>query len=143
MVRPPTFAALCLVLFSATAASAEAAAQSNGRGSQAKVRFRVGPEISASGPAAASGLAGTNLFQGARSGLGLSQQTFRQEDGTATVRNGLIGSVSVSPGVSAGLGLFSVTHEDQEEPEFKRGWNAKQVGPRNRKVAAVGLNLRF
>ncbi len=143
MLKPLAFAALCLMLFAADAAFAQAAAQSSGRVPKPNVRVRVGPEVPVRGPAAASGLAATNLFQGVRPGLGLSQQTYRQEDGSAIVRNGLVGSVAVSSGVSAGLGLFSVTHDDQREPEFRRGWSAKDVGPRNRKVAAVGLNLRF
>jgi hypothetical protein len=136
MVRLPIHAALCLMLVSGPAAYAESADPPSGA-----ELLQPGSE-----PAAAEGRqgpGGRNLFDGAGPGLVLSRERRLEQDGSISIGTGLVRSWSVSEGLSAGVGLFSVAHEDQREPEFRRGWNAKAVGPRNRRVAAVGLNVRF
>jgi hypothetical protein len=138
MLKPPIIAALCLALGSAAPAFAESPDGQDRGGSLPHVQLvdrqtAVGPPRSAE----------AGLFEGVGPGLGLSRQTLTQEDGSAAVRRGLIGSLPLSEGVSADVGLFTVTHDDQKEPEFRRNWSAKNIGPRNRTVAAVGLNVRF
>lgn len=138
MVRPSTYAALLAALVCTSEAWAQPPAQQGnalnpGQGvdssSIENAPLRVSPEA--------------GLFEGSRKGVGISTRNYRIDDGSSAVRRGLVGSWEVSEGLSAGVGLFAVTHEDQKEPEFRRNWSAKNIGPRNRKVAAVGLNLRF
>ena len=83
------------------------------------------------------------LFDGSKRGLGLSSRSYRMQDGSSATRAGLVGSWPLMPGMNAGVGLFSVTHDDQKEPEFRRSWSVKNVNPRNRNIAAVGVNLHF
>jgi hypothetical protein len=137
MLKPFPYAALCLALVSAAPALAEGPGQQDRGGSLPNIQL-VDPETAAASPSRETG-----LFEGAGPGLGLSRRTFTEEDGSAAVRRGFIGSLPVAEGVSAGLGLFTVTHDNQKEPEFRRSWSAKNVGPRDRRVAAVGLNIRF
>ena len=59
------------------------------------------------------------------------------------VRQGLVGSLPLSPGLSAGIGLFSVLDEPKRPPETRRNWTPMEVGRRTGRVAAVGLKLRF
>ena len=134
MLKPPIFAALCVALVTAAPACAESA---GGQKQGASL-----PKILVSDPAAPTAPE-AHMFTGQTPGLGLSSRTYPQQDGTAAVATGLFGSLPVMPGISAGLGIFSVRHEDQKEPEFRRNWSAKSVGPRDRRVAAVGLNVAF
>jgi hypothetical protein len=106
-------------------------------------RLQERPQTIVSDPASVPASPERDMFTGAKAGLGLSSQTYPQQDGSSTVATGLIGSLPLVPGVSAGLGLLSVTHENQKEPEFRRNWSAKNLGPRSRRVVAVGLNVRF
>ena len=137
MARPSIYAALLATLVCTGVARAQPPAQGNAPSANPAVnlspvensRLPVSPE--------------TGLFEDTRPGLGVTTRTYREEDGSSAIRRGLVGSWEVSEGLSAGLGLFAVTHDDQKEPEFRRNWTAKNVNPRNRKVAAVGLNLRF
>ena len=138
MSRPFTYAALLATLVCTSAAWAQPPAQQDtapratpgiNLSYAESAPFRVSPE--------------KDLFEGTGPGLGISTRTYQEEDGSSSVRRGLVGSWEVSKGLSAGLGLFAVTHENQKEPEFRRNWSAKNVGPRDRKVAAIGLNLRF
>ena len=142
MLKPPAIGALCLALLPATPGLCEVAGEPQGRISLSNTRLvdRDPAAARLEGPAPSPE---AGMFNGASPGIGFSRQSFAQEDGTAAVRRGLVGSLAVSDGVSAGMGLFSVTHEDQREPEFRRSWSAKSLGPRNRRVAAVGLNVRF
>ncbi len=142
MMKRPALTALCVALFFAGAASAEPQDQQNHGGSASDARLRYVPQVSA-GPAAPPPAPNESLFEGARPGVGLSRQTYSEQDGSVAVRSGFIGTVPLAKGVSAGLGLFSVTHEDQKSPEFRRSWTPKAVGPRDRRVAALGLNVRF
>ena len=143
MLRPLTFAALCLTLGSAAPAYGQTLGPPDERPSRPDLRLHVSSRIAPTDPAAPQVTPESNLFEGARPGLGITRQTIREQDGSASVASGLVRSWAVTPGVSAGLGIFSVTHEDQKEPEFRRNWNPKNIGPRNRKAAAVGLNVRF
>ena len=142
MLRPPLFAGLVVAFLSAAPVLAESSGASDERRQRTALRYKpvLGETVAAPTlpPVPEAG-----LFEGTRPGLAISRQTFQAEDGSQTVRSGLIRSWAVTDGLSAGLGLFSVTHDDQKEPEFKRNWNAKNVGPRDRRVAAVGLNVRF
>jgi hypothetical protein len=142
MMKRPALTTLCLALFFAAAASAETQGQQKNGSSASDLRLRYAPQVSA-GPAAPQPAPNASLFQGARPGLGISRQTYSEQDGSVAVRSGLIGTVPLAEGVSAGLGLFSVTHEEQKPPEFRRSWTPKTVGPRDRRVAALGLNVRF
>jgi hypothetical protein len=142
MLKPRAIGALCLALLSATPALCRGAGERDEPVSLPNVRLVDRDPGAASGPGIAPSPQ-TGMFEGSSSGLGLSRRSFAQEDGSAAIRSGLVGSLSVSPAVTAGLGLFSVSHDDQREPEFRRSWSAKNLGPRNRKVAAVGLNVRF
>ena len=83
------------------------------------------------------------LFAGAGKGLGVSRRAFTEEDGSQIVRKGLVGSWAISQGLSAGVGLFSVTGDARKQAEFKRTWNVKDVTPKNDHIAAVGVSLRF
>ena len=65
----------------------------------------------------------------------------RQEDGA--LRQGMVGSWALSPGVEAGVGLYSVTDDSRRAPETRRSWSPMDVGRRSERVAAVGLKLRF
>lgn len=143
MLKPFASIALCLALAAAAPAHGQSVGPADDRGSQADQRLRFVPQMGTARNAGPPPTPETGLFEGSRSGLGLSRQTYREEDGSEAVRRGIVGSLPLAQGISADLGLFSVTHEDQKEPEFRRSWNAKNVGPRNRKVAAVGLNVRF
>jgi hypothetical protein len=143
MLRRTTFAGLFLALvWAAPGQAANQAAQDD-----RPLPNNIGPQVAARAAPAASlpfqSSPEAGLFEGVGPGLAISRQTFQEQDGSATVRSGLVRSWAVTDGISAGLGLFSVTHDDQKEPEFKRNWSAKNVGPRNRRVAAVGLNLSF
>jgi hypothetical protein len=143
MLKPPIFAALCLALITAAPALAESAGGQKQGASLPNVRLQDKPQTIVSDPAAVPATPEAHMFAGAKPGLGLSSRTYPQEDGTSAIATGIIGSLPVMPGISAGLGIFSVRHEDQKEPEFRRNWSAKSVGPRNRRVAAVGLNVAF
>ncbi len=146
MVRPPHSAALCAVLFFAAPAAAQTLGppeREQARPSKPDFRVRISSHTAPEDPATPHATPEGSLFSGVKPGLGVSHQTFREQDGSAAVASGLVRSWSVSPGMNAGLGLFTVTHEDQKEAEFRRNWSAKNVGPRNRRVAAVGLNVRF
>ena len=140
MPRPPIIAALCLALASAAPACAETA---SGQKQHASLPGLERPQTIVADPATPPASPEAGMFGGAAPGLGLSSQAYPQQDGTSVIATGLIGSLPVTPGISAGLGLFSVAHEDQKEPEFRRSWSAKSLGPRSRRVAAVGLNVRF
>lgn len=59
------------------------------------------------------------------------------------VQQGLVGTLPLSPGLSAGVGLFSVTDDSRRSPETRRNWTPMEVGRRTERVAAVGLKLRF
>jgi len=143
MLRPLTLAALCLTLASAAPAYGQTLGPPDERASRPDVRLQVSSRIAPSDSTAPHPTPEAHLFEGVRPGIGITRQTIREQNGTASVASGLVRSWAVTEGVSAGVGLFSVTHEDQKEPEFRRSWSAKNVGPRNRKVAAVGLNVRF
>jgi hypothetical protein len=143
MLRPITFAILGLALVSATPVFGQSPGNHDRRGSLSDARLDFISQVAADRPAGPPPSPETNLLEGAAPGLGLSGQAYSQEDGSVVVRRGLIGSLPIVQGVSAGLGLFSVTHENQKEPEFRLSWSAKNVGPRDRRVAAVGLNVRF
>lgn len=143
MLRPPLLAVLCLALVPAAPAFAESAGGQKDGVSLPKLRLQERPQALVSGPLASQASPEAGMFNNVRPGLGVSSQSYPQQDGTSAVATGLIGSLPVMPGISAGLGIFSVTHDDQKEPEFRRSWSAKSIGPRNRKVAAVGLNVRF
>ena len=143
MLRSPTCAALCLAFVSATAASAQSANPSDGSRGLPNLRVQMRAHSAHADPAVPRALPEANFFEGTKPGLGISRQSYREQDGSASIRSGIVRSWSVAEGMSAGLGLFSVTHEDQEELEFRRNWSAKNIGPRNRKVAAVGLNVSF
>jgi hypothetical protein len=143
MLRPPVIAALSMALVSAAPAYAESAGWQRQGPSLPGLTLQERPQTIVSDPAAAPASPEADMFKAARPGLGFSSQTYPQQDGSSTVATGLIGSLPVIAGVSAGLGLFTVTHENQKEPEFRRNWSAKNLGPRSRRVAAVGLNVRF
>lgn len=143
MPRPPIIAALCTALVSAAPACAESAGGQKQGPSLPGLQLHERSQAIVSDPAAPPASPERDMFTRARPGLGFSSQTYPQQDGTSAVATGLIGSLPVMPGISAGLGLFSVAHENQKEPEFRRNWSAKNIGPRSRKVAAVGLNVRF
>ena len=59
------------------------------------------------------------------------------------VRQGMVGTLPLSPGISAGLGLYSVTDDSRRAPETRRTWSPMEVGRRSERVAAVGLKVRF
>ena len=143
MPKPPIIAALCLALASAAPACAETASGQKQGASLPGPRLQERPQTIVADPATPPASPEAGMFGGAAPGLGLSSQTYPQQDGSSVIATGLIGSLPVTPGISAGLGLFSVAHEDQKEPEFRRSWSAKSLGPRSRRVAAVGLNVRF
>ncbi len=139
MLKPLALPALCVAML----AAAPAQGQDGGRGGERDARLRFVPQTGGGSFVGPPPTPETDLFDTRNPGVGLSRQTYRQEDGSEAVRQGLVGSLPLAPGISADLGLFSVRHDDQKDPEFRRSWSAKNVGPRNRKVAAVGLNLRF
>ena len=143
MLRPPVIAALSMALITVAPAYAESSGGQRQGPSLPSLRVQERQQTIVSDPAAAPASPETHMFTGARPGLGFSSQTYPQQDGSSTVATGLIGSLPVIEGISAGLGLFTVTHENQKEPEFRRNWSAKNLGPRSRRVAAVGLNVRF
>ena len=143
MLRWSVLAGLSLALVSAASANAESA------GADARSVLRAEPVLQHDpGPtqvdvAPTPSTPAPDLFAGAGPGIALSRQTYVEQDGSTVIRSGLVRSWDVSDGLRAGVGLFSVTHDDQKEPEFKRSWSAKNVGPRDRRVAAVGLNVSF
>ena len=59
------------------------------------------------------------------------------------VRQGMVGTLPLAPGVSAGIGLYSVTEDSRRAPETRRFWSPMDVGRRSERVAAVGLKVRF
>ena len=142
MLRPLSYAALFMALFPA-AASAQNARLEYRPGSSRDVRVQMRNYIVPADPAAPRTSPEGNLFEGARAGVQITRQVYREQDGSALVASGLARNWTIAEGVNAGVGLFSVTHEDQKEPEFRRSWDAKSVAPRNRRVAAVGVNVRF
>lgn len=73
----------------------------------------------------------------------LSTRTLSEEDGSVTVRRGLIGSWPISGGLEAGIGLFAVNGDGRKHNEFKRSWTVKDVTPKNGHIAAIGLKLKF
>ena len=75
--------------------------------------------------------------------IGLSARTLKQDDGSLTLRRGLIGSWEISSGLEAGVGLFAVNGDGRKHNEFKRSWTAKDVTPKNGNIAAVGMKLNF
>jgi hypothetical protein len=75
--------------------------------------------------------------------IGLSARTLREEDGSLSVRRGLIGSWAISSGLEAGVGLFSVNGDGRKQNEFRRSWTVKDVAQKSGNIAAVGMKLRF
>ena len=75
--------------------------------------------------------------------IGVTARTFKEEDGSLTVRRGLIGSWEIASGLEAGVGLFAVNGDGRKHNEFKRSWTVKDVTPKNANIAAVGIKLRF
>lgn len=138
MARPSTYATLLAALVCTGTAWAQPPAQ-QGNAPSVQPGTVLSPVESA--PLRVSPV--TGLFEGTGPGLDITTRNYRVEDGSSAVRQGLVRSWEVSEGLSAGVGIFAVTHDNQKEPEFRRNWSAKNLGPRNRKVAAVGLNLRF
>ena len=83
-----------------------------------------------------------DIFQ-SRGAVGLSNRSQTGLDGSTATSRGLIGAWSLTPGLEAGVGLFSVTGDERRQQEMRRDWSAKQVTPRSRNVAAVGMKLKF
>ena len=73
----------------------------------------------------------------------VSTRTLQEEDGSVTVRRGLIGSWGIASGLEAGVGLFTVNGDGRKQNEFRRSWTAKDVTPKDGSIAAVGMKLRF
>ena len=76
-------------------------------------------------------------------GIKVSSRTLQEEDGSVTVRRGLIGSWEISGALEAGVGLFAVSGDGRKHNEFKRSWTVKDLTPKNGNIAAVGMKLRF
>ena len=140
MPRHPTLAGFCLLFVSATPVGAQDIDDRGERLLRPDIRLQ---DSAPAAPALPQTSPEANLFQDARPGVGVTRQSYREQDGTAALISGLVRSWPLSAGTSAGLGLFSVMHDDQKEPEFRRSWSAKNLGPRDRRIAAVGLNVRF
>ncbi len=141
-MKRPALIALCLALLQADPAFAQSEGQQYPSSSASDQRLRYTPQASPQ-PAGPPPPPSAGLFEGAAPGIGISRQTYSQQDGSLAVRRGLIGTLPIAGGIRAGVGLFSVTHENQKEPEFRPSWTPRNVGPRNRRVAAVGLNVQF
>ena len=73
----------------------------------------------------------------------VSSRTLQEEDGSVTVRRGLVGSWGISGGLEAGVGLFAVDGDGRKHNEFKRSWTVKDVTPKSGNIAAVGMKLSF
>ncbi len=78
-----------------------------------------------------------------QTGLGVSTRTYTEHDGSILTRRGLIGSVGITSGLEAGVGLYSVTDAARKHNEFKRNWSFRDVTPKNHNIAAVGMRLKF
>jgi hypothetical protein len=83
------------------------------------------------------------LFRNAPAGLGLSRRTLAQQDGSPASRNGIVGSWSLSPGMQAGVGLFSVTADGRKQADTRRMPSTGDVAPKRQRITAVGLSLSF
>ncbi len=68
--------------------------------------------------------------------------SYSQQEG-GVIRQGMVGTLSLAPGVSAGVGLYAVTDDSRRAPETRRNWTPMEVGRRSERIAAVGLKLRF
>jgi hypothetical protein len=84
-----------------------------------------------------------SLFRDAPAGFGLSRRTLTQQDGSPASRNGIVGSWSLSPGMQAGVGLFSVTADGRKQADTRRMPSTDSVAPKRQRIAAVGLSLSF
>ncbi len=79
----------------------------------------------------------------AQPGLGVSAQTYTEQDGSQVTRRGLVAGWSIQRNVEAGIGLFSVTDDRPKISETRRNWSVREVAPKNRNIAAVGVKVRF
>jgi hypothetical protein len=119
------------------------AAQAQGQLEIANPGARVGPR--SGNPPEQAELVGPSagLFRNAPAGLGLSRRTLTQQDGSPASRNGVVGSWSLSPGMQAGVGLFSVTADSRKQADTRRMPSTDSVAPKRQRIAAVGLSLSF
>ena len=83
-----------------------------------------------------------SLFQ-QRSGIGIANRTFSQQDGGTATQRGLIGTVGIANGLEAGVGLFAISGDRRKINETRRNWSMKDVTPKTENIAAVGMRLRF
>lgn len=86
---------------------------------------------------------GGGLFPDHLSGFSVSRQPVIEQDGTATVRRRVFGSVPVGDNVNIGVGLFSVNGARVKERHFTRSQPMHDVFARDKTVAAIGMSIRF
>jgi hypothetical protein len=84
-----------------------------------------------------------DLFEDAPAGFGLSRRALTRQDGSPASRNGVVGSWSLSRGIQAGVGLFTITADGRRQADTRRMPSTEGVAPRRQRVAAVGLNISF
>lgn len=101
-----------------------------------------GGEYNRYGPPRVDGAARPN-FSNVGRGLSFSRENVIREDGSAGSRTRLVGSLPVADNVDLGIGLFSVVGETEKETMRRRTDPMRDARPRDSKVAAVGLQIRF
>ena len=75
--------------------------------------------------------------------LSLSNRIVVEEDGSQSVRKGMVGSWPVKGALSVDVGLFSVNADARKQRQFKASSDPLDMRGRRQRVAAVGLSLRF
>jgi|GEM_PF-6930281 len=133
----------CCCLVSLAGIGIDCAAHAQAVLQHGKARGPLGPPAIAPAERVELDVPGEALFQDVPAGIGLSRRALTRQDGTPASRNGVVASWSISPGMQAGVGLFSVTDERPRPAEMKRNWSARDVAPRHRNIAAVGVKVSF
>ena len=78
-----------------------------------------------------------------RQAFGITRNTEIDPVGQPLIRRGLIGRMPLAGNVEAGIGLYSVTGNKPRLPESRRNWSVREITPRDERIAAVGVKLRF
>ena len=76
-------------------------------------------------------------------GLRIVREEVVQRDGSPASRTKLIGSVPMADNVDFGVGIFSVVGQSEKELLRQRNDPLRDARPKDRRVAAVGMSIRF
>lgn len=76
-------------------------------------------------------------------GVRVDRYAYVSDEGSADVRQGVVGTMPITGNASIGVGLYRVTRYSRSEPNFKKLMPMEDVDGRHQRIAAVGMSLRF